>query len=167
MFDAAFFRDVMGHYPTGVCVVTSTDGRGAPLGMSVGTFTSVSLDPPLVAFLPKKGSRTWAQIERRGRFCVNVLGARQQHLSRRFAAPSEDRFAGVAYRPSRLGCPVLAGVVAWIDCRLDAVHAAGDHLIVVGAVEALDAEGAGEPLVYHRGAYNQPAPLPLEAAAAS
>ena len=157
--DGATFRRVLGHYPTGVCVVTAVDPEGNPAAMVVGSFTSVSLDPPLVAFFPDRGSTSWPRIERAGRFCVNVLGSHQQDLCRRFAARGEDKFAGLDYRLSTNGSPVLDEVVAWIDCTLDAVHEAGDHYIVLGRVRELDIARADQPLLFFRGKYGNFAPL--------
>jgi 3-hydroxy-9,10-secoandrosta-1,3,5(10)-triene-9,17-dione monooxygenase reductase component len=156
VIDPATFRTVLGHYPTGVCVVTAIALDGRPIGMAVGSFTSVSLDPPLVAFFPDRRSSTWQQIQQAGRFCVNVLGDHQEAISRRFAAPAADKFAGLSHCTSTLGLPILDGVVAWIDCALHAVHEAGDHHIVIGAVAALSTtERATDPLLFHRGGYGQ------------
>lgn len=156
--DGATFRRVLGHYPTGVCVVTAMDRDGAPVGMAVGSFTSVSLDPPLVAFLPDKGSSTWPRIEAAAKFCVNVLASDQEQLCRQFAARGIDKFAGVSHRLSVNGSPVLDGVLAWIDCRLHAVHEAGDHFIALGEVIELDIARAGQPLLFFRGKYGAFAP---------
>lgn len=157
--DGATFRRVLGHYPTGVCVVTAIDPEGGPAAMVVGSFTSVSLDPPLVAFFPDRGSSSWPRIERAGRFCVNVLGSHQHDLCRRFSAKGDDKFAGLDYRLSLNGSPVLEDVVAWIDCTLDAVHEAGDHFIVLGRVRELDVARPDEPLLFFRGKYGNFAPL--------
>lgn len=158
--EATKFRQVLGQYPTGVSVISSTDGD-RPVGMTVGTFTSVSLEPPLVAFLPQKTSTTWPLIERSGRFCVNVLTWEQEHLCRQMARPSDQKFVDVAWRPSALGSPVIDGVVAWIDCEIESVVDAGDHLIVVGAVRDLDIEKDALPLVFFRGGYGRFTPGPL------
>lgn len=154
-FDSATFRRVLGHYPTGVCVVTATEADGAPVGMVVGSFTSVSLDPPLVAFLPAKSSSSWPRVEAVGRFCVNVLASDQEALCRQISGPGPDKFAGIAHRVSDNGSPILDDVVAWIDCRLHAVHEAGDHYIVLGEVVALEVERPGRPLLFFQGSYGQ------------
>jgi 3-hydroxy-9,10-secoandrosta-1,3,5(10)-triene-9,17-dione monooxygenase reductase component len=154
MIDPVTFRTVLGHYPTGVCVITSKDAGGTPLGMSIGSFTSVSLDPPLVAFLPDRLSSTWERIRQTRRFCVNVLGEHQEAISRRFATAGANKYADVTHRTSELGLPILDGVVAWIDCHLHAVYAAGDHFIVIGEVAALaTTEDARAPLLFHKGGY--------------
>ena len=158
MVDARTFRHVLGHYPTGVCVVTSDDG-GDPIGMTVGTFSSASLDPPLVAFMPARDSFTWRKVNRAGHFCVNVLGEHQQDVSTRFATYCEERFWGLDYRTSKLGSPVLNDAVAWIDCRLHVFHEAGDHDIVVGAVEDFGLGDPASPLLSHRGSYNRIVPI--------
>lgn len=158
--DAALFRRILGHYPTGVCVITARDADGAASGMVVGSFTSVSLDPPLVAFFPDKGSSSWPRIEKTGRFCVNILGEEQGDLCRRFASKIENKFEGVSHRLSDAGLPILDGVVAWIDCTLEAVHEAGDHYIVLGRVRALDSDHPdARPLLFFRGGYGGFAPF--------
>jgi|UniRef100_UPI0035CC7927 3-hydroxy-9,10-secoandrosta-1,3,5(10)-triene-9,17-dione monooxygenase reductase component len=157
--DGATFRRVLGHYPTGVCVVTAIDADGVASGMVVGSFTSVSLAPPLVAFFPDKSSTSWPKIERAGRFCVNVLASDQRDLCRRFASKAEDKFDGLSHRVSANGSPVLDDVVAWIDCTLDAVHEAGDHFIVLGRVHELDIARPDQPLLFFRGQYGNFTPL--------
>lgn len=157
--DGQAFRRVLGHYPTGVCVVTATDAEGVSAGMVVGSFTSVSLDPPLVAFFPDKASTSWPKIERAGRFCVNVLASDQQDLCRMFAAKSADKFAGVSHRLSSNGSPVFDDIVAWIDCTLDAVHEAGDHYIALGLVHELGVVRPDQPLLFFRGQYGNFTPL--------
>ncbi|EQB30857.1 flavin reductase family protein [Sphingobium ummariense] len=152
-FDSATFRRVLGHYPTGVCVVTASEPGGGPVGMVVGSFTSVSLDPPLVAFFPAKSSSSWPRIKAVGTFCVNVLASDQQPLCRQLAGGAADKFSGVSHRHSANGSPILDGVVAWIDCSLEAVHEAGDHYIVLGRVQALGVERPGPPLLFFQGRY--------------
>jgi len=157
--DGATFRRVLGHYPTGVCVVTAIEPDGDPVGMVVGSFTSVSLDPPLVAFFPDRSSTSWPRIKRSTKFCVNVLGSHQQDLCRRFSAKSADKLAGLDYGVSNGGSPVLHDVGAWIDCTLEVVHEAGDHLIVLGRVRELDIARPDQPLLFFRGKYGSFAPL--------
>ena len=155
--DSREFRRILGHYPTGVCVVTAL-ADAEPIGMVVGSFTSVSLEPALVAFLPDRRSTTWPRIEAAGQFCVNVLSERQQNVCTALSAKSGDRFASIAHRLTENGLPVIDGVVAWIDCQLHAVHEAGDHYIAIGRVRALDVEHPGAPLVFVRGAYGSVTP---------
>jgi flavin reductase (DIM6/NTAB) family NADH-FMN oxidoreductase RutF len=150
--DPVWFRRVLGHYPTGVCVVTAMSGD-EPCGMAVGSFTSVSLDPPLVAFLPAKSSTSWPKIRACGRFCVNVLAEDQEGICRIFATSGIDRFATVAWERNGRGLPALTGATAWIDCDLHAVHDAGDHDIVLGRVRELDVTAATRPLIFFQGGY--------------
>lgn len=149
------YREVLGQYPTGVSAVTSQLDDGTLAGMAVGSFTSVSLDPPLVAFFPARTSSSWPLIERSGRFCVNVLACDQEVVCRQMARPAGDKFSGVRWRPSALGSPVLDGVVAWIDCTIEQVTDAGDHFVVLGAVHALEVENQTLPLVFFRGGYGR------------
>jgi flavin reductase (DIM6/NTAB) family NADH-FMN oxidoreductase RutF len=154
--DPAHFRKVLGAYPTGVTIVTTVDD-GRPTGLVIGSFTSVSLDPPLVAFLPTKTSGSWAAIERSRRFCVNVVADDQLEVAGVFAGKSDDKFAGIPWTPAPVtGSPVIPGSLAWIDCTIAAVHDAGDHVIVVGAVEAMDAvdRDAG-PALFYKGGYGR------------
>lgn len=157
--DAREFRRILGHYPTGVCAITAVTEAGEPLGMIVGSFTSVSLDPPLVGFFPDKSSSTWPRIEAAARFCVNVLGDHQQGVCRSLAAKGEDKFAAIGYSLSELGSPIIDGALAWIDCELDAVHEAGDHFIVLGKVKGLDSHHEGNPMIFHKGGYGSLAPI--------
>lgn len=153
--DGATFRRVLGHYPTGVCVVTAIDPYGAAVGMVVGSFTSVSLKPPLVAFFPDKSSSSWPRIESAGRFCVNVLASDQNSLCGRFASKVPDKFAGIAFSLSANGSPVLTDVVAWIDCNLYAVHEAGDHFIALGEVVGLETMREAQPMLFFQGKYGE------------
>lgn len=156
------FRDVLGHFPTGVAVITSVGDDGEPIGMAVGSFTSVSLDPPLVAFLPDRGSSTFPLIRDAGRFCVNVLAGGQEALCRSFATRGADRFADVSWRPGpHTGSPILSESVAWIDCGLGDIHEAGDHYIVLGRVGALGIETPTLPLLFFQGGYGTFAPRSL------
>ena len=157
-FDSAEFRRVLGHYPTGVTVVTGVE-NGGPVGLAIGSFCSVSLDPPLVMFCPGKSSGSWPAIERSGSFCANVLADDQAALSSLFAGRDPDKFAGVAWGTRATGSPVIDGCLAWIDCAIDTVHDAGDHWIVVGRVADL---GIGRPeagpLVFCKGDYGAVGP---------
>ena len=148
--DSARFRTVLGHFPTGVTVITAA-GPDGPVGFTIGSFVSVSLDPPLVGFLPQKSSMTWPPMEASGGFCVNVLTAEQGELCWRFAKETDDKFAGVAWEAAAVsGAPRLAGALAWIDCTIEQVSDAGDHIFVLGRVHGLDA-GEGDPQLFFRG----------------
>lgn len=154
MIDPKYFRDVLGSYPTGVCVVTSVSSQGERLGLVVGSFTSISLDPPLVGFLPDKRSTSWPKIEETGRFCVNVLSAVQRDHCQRFATSGENKFDGVSHGHSPAGLPLLDDVLAWIECSIAQVVDLGDHLLIVGAVQALARSSDDPPLLFHRGRYH-------------
>jgi flavin reductase (DIM6/NTAB) family NADH-FMN oxidoreductase RutF len=156
-FDAKEFRTVLGHFPTGVTIVTA-ENDGEPVGFTIGSFTSVSLDPPLVGFLPMTDSETWVSIERSGSFCVNVLSRAQSDLCWKFAKTGNDaeRFDGVAWHPAPTGSPIIDRAVAWIDCEIDQVYEMGDHYFVLGRVGALEADadhdGDGPwPLLFFKG----------------
>ncbi|QUQ63124.1 3-hydroxy-9,10-secoandrosta-1,3,5(10)-triene-9,17-dione monooxygenase reductase subunit [Kutzneria sp. CA-103260] len=146
------FRHVLGHFCTGVTVVTTMAGD-APVGFACQSFAALSLDPPLVLFCPDKRSGTWPAIRENGLFCVNVLAEDQRAVSRRFGTRGADRFSGTGWRPSPSGCPVLEGVLTWIDCKVEDVHDAGDHHVVVGRVTELGECRDGQPLLFYRGAY--------------
>jgi flavin reductase (DIM6/NTAB) family NADH-FMN oxidoreductase RutF len=151
--DPATFRKVMGLYPTGVTVITSAKD-GVNLGLAVGSFTSISLDPPLVGFFPAKGSSSWPKIQDTGRFCVNVLGAHQIDLSRHFASKHPDKFADISHSVSPSGLPLIDHSVAWIDCRIHSVQEIGDHYLVVGAVEGMGALEGQNPLIFLGSGYH-------------
>ena len=155
--DPKQFRTVLGHFPTGVTIVTGMHGD-QPAGFTIGSFTSVSLDPPMVGFLPMTNSVTWEAIAPFGRFCVNVLSRAQSDLCWKFAkAGNEDtRFDDVAWFPGATGSPIIERAVAWIDCEVEQVYEMGDHYFVLGRVVALDADadhdGSGpHPLLFFKG----------------
>jgi 3-hydroxy-9,10-secoandrosta-1,3,5(10)-triene-9,17-dione monooxygenase reductase component len=153
--DSARFRQVLGHFPTGVTVITAATGAG-PAGLAVGSFFSVSLDPPLVAFCAAKTSNSYPKIAETGHFVVNILAEDQEDVSRVFASKATDKFNGIGYRPSPgTGGPVISDVLGWIDCEIDTVHEAGDHWIVVGRVLDLEVGHEGAPLVFFRGGYSR------------
>jgi 3-hydroxy-9,10-secoandrosta-1,3,5(10)-triene-9,17-dione monooxygenase reductase component len=153
-FDSAKFRQVLGHFTTGITVVTAAPD-GVPVGLAVGSFASVSLDPPLVAFFPDKSSSSWPKIEAAGVFCVNILAEAQEEVCRRFASKAEDKFTGLGWSPTASGSPLLDGVLAWIDCDIDSVVEAGDHYCVMGRVRDLAVAHDGAPLLFFRGGYGR------------
>lgn len=155
VIDPDRFRTVLGHLPTGVVVVTGLDPEGEPAGLAAGTFTSVSLDPPLVAFVTARTSTSYPRIRASGAFCINVLGAHQEPICRAFAASGTDKFDGIEWVPAASGSPRLLGVVAWVDCVIDAIHPAGDHDIVIGRVRDLDVASGDLPLLFYRGGYGR------------
>ncbi|MDW3217851.1 MAG: flavin reductase family protein [Acidimicrobiales bacterium] len=155
--DGAEFRRVLGHFPTGVTVVTGVDADG-PTGMAIGSFASVSLDPPLVMFCPGNTSATWLRIKETGSFCVNVLGEDQKDTCGIFAGKSDDKFAGIEWTTHATGSPAIPGSLAVIDCAVHAILDGGDHDIVVGLVKSLwtadDADTRG-PLLFFQGGYGR------------
>lgn len=147
------FRDVLGRFSSGVTVVTGTDA-GVPVGLTCQSFTSVSLDPPLVLFCVARTSRAWPRIWRAGSFSVNVLAEDQAAVSDVMASRGVDKFAGLAWRPSAVtGSPRIDGATAYVDCSIHAVHEAGDHFVVIGRVLDLAAGEAEHALTFHRGRY--------------
>ena len=153
------FRQVLGHFCTGVTIITTVDESG-PAGFACQSFAALSLDPPLVLFCVSRSSATWPRIERAGFFCANVLTADQQGLARVFGASGADKFAGVPWSPSPSGAPVLAGVLTWVGCTVEAVHEAGDHHVVLGRVTELGDCGPQQPLLFYRGRYGVTAEEP-------
>lgn len=147
------FREVLGHFATGITVVTAMDGD-EPVGMAVNAFTSVSLDPPLVLFCAASASTTWPRIQRAGHFTVNVLDEHQEHVSRLFASKDADRFGTLEWRVSNHG-PILDDVHAWIDCTIEAEYAVGDHDVVIGRVHDLGLTADVGPLLFYRGQYGR------------
>ena len=152
-FDVAHFKTVLGHFCTGVTIVTGMAGD-EPAGLTAQSFVSVSLDPPLVAFVPAKTSKSWAAIQGSGAFCVNILTEDQEAVCRTFAVSGGDKFSSVGWTPGATGSPVLNDALAWIECRIQSEHDAGDHTIVVGRVVRLDAQ-SGTPLLFYRGGFGQ------------
>jgi 3-hydroxy-9,10-secoandrosta-1,3,5(10)-triene-9,17-dione monooxygenase reductase component len=150
--DPGAMREVLGHFASGVTVVTALTAEG-PAGFTCQSFSSLSLDPPLVAFAPARSSQTWPALRAIGRFCVNVLAEGQDAVSQNFARSGVDKFTGVPWSPSAHGSPVLDGVVAWIDGELWAEYDGGDHSIVVARVLDLGADPERRPLLFHRGSY--------------
>jgi 3-hydroxy-9,10-secoandrosta-1,3,5(10)-triene-9,17-dione monooxygenase reductase component len=151
------FRDVLGRFASGVTVVTAISG-GAPVGLTCQSFSSVSLNPPLVTFIPAKTSRAWPAIQRSGKFCVNFLSADQSELSNQMASKGADKFAGVSWKPApATGSPLIHDTLAFVDCQIHQVHEAGDHHIVVGRVLELglseEDSGIEWPLLFYRGQY--------------
>jgi 3-hydroxy-9,10-secoandrosta-1,3,5(10)-triene-9,17-dione monooxygenase reductase component len=165
----AVLREVLGHFVSGIVVVTAAGrefdpaagreidtaaaGHAGPLGFTCQSFASLSLDPPLVSLAPARTSSTWPRIRAVGAFCVNVLAAEHADVSVAFARSGVDKFAGVAWTPAPSGAPVLHGVSAWVDCELWAEYDGGDHTIAVGRVLDLSADPTRPPLLYYRGRY--------------
>lgn len=150
--DAATYRTVLGHFATGIALVTAMDGA-EPVGMACNSFTSLSLDPALVLFCAAKSSSTWPRIQAAGKWVANILGEDGEETTRLFAQKGADRFAHVAYTAGRTGAPVVDAALAFVDCETVAEHDAGDHVIVVGQVVELGYAPEGKPLLFYRGGY--------------
>jgi len=153
-FDTAKYRQVLGHFPTGVTVVASVH-EGQPIGLAVGSFASLSLDPPQVLFCPSKLSGTWTRMQQVGAFCVNILAEDQEDVCRVFASSGDDKFAEIGWKRSGNGSPIIEGVLAYIDCTVQEVVESGDHYVVIGAVHDLEVRHEGGPLVFFRGGYGR------------
>lgn len=154
--DAQRYRETLGQYPTGVVLITAIEPGGQPLGLVIGSFTSLSLEPPQVVFMPMRASRTFARIREAGSFCVNVLAADQLDVCRVFASNAVDKFADVAWRPAPVsGAPILEGSVSWLDCTIAATIDGGDHYIVVGDIHELDVQRQALPLLFFQGGYGR------------
>ena len=151
------FRQALGHFCTGITVITTADEDGVT-GFACQAFAALSLEPPLVLFCPAQSSGTWPRIASSGHFCANVLAASQRELARVFGTPGTDKFAGVSWSPSPSGAPVLDGVLAWACCEVTGVHEAGDHYVVIGLVTALGESRPGDPLLFYRGRYGVSGP---------
>ncbi len=152
--DRTELRRVMGHFATGVTVITTRDIDGKPYGLTANSLCSVSLDPPLLLVCVDKRAESHPAFERSGVFAVNILGLGHEELSRRFAVSGGDKFVDVGHRSGSSGAPLLDGALGFVECRIVAVHEAGDHTIFIGEVEHLEAEG-GDPLVFFRGKYRR------------
>lgn len=158
--DSARFRQVLGHFPTGVTIVTGLSPSGEPGGLTIGSFASVSLDPPLVGFLPGLSSKSWPEIAPTGAFCVNILAPDQGELCWRFARESGGRYDGVEWTPAPSGSPILPGVIGWIDCSVEHVYEMGDHWFVLGRVEELHHEpDVPDAMVFFRGKVSSIQPM--------
>lgn len=148
------FREALGHYASGITVITS-QVDGEPVGFTCQSFYSVSMSPPLVSFSVMANSASYPKIRQAGRFVVNILSGDQVGISNQFARRGTDKWRGVDWQESPLGNPIIGGSLHWLDCEIHAEHAAGDHLIVIGEVKALNLQetAAREPLLYFKGQY--------------
>ncbi|GAA5028134.1 flavin reductase family protein [Streptomyces siamensis] len=148
--DQREFRNILGRFTTGVVLVTAQTADG-PAGMAVNSFTSVSLDPPLVALCAAHTSTTWPAVRAAGSFAVTILGGRHAELCRLFSERGADRFAGRDWARSPAGHPIPADGLAWLECRPSVIHPAGDHELVIAAVDGGALSDAADPLVFHAG----------------
>lgn len=152
---AARFRETLGRFATGVTVVTG-QGPDGPVGLTCQSFSSVSLDPPLVLVCVARTSRAWPIIRESGALCANILAADQRQISQTMATRGRDKFAGLDWEPSHVtGSPVLTGTLGHVDCTIEEVHPAGDHDVVIARVRHLAVQDEASPLIYYRGAYRE------------
>jgi len=159
--DGALLRQVCGNYPTGVTLVTAFDD--GPCAMVIGSFGSVSLDPPLVQFMPTKDSDTGARIRNSGSYCVNVLGIDQLDMCNSFFDHSKDPFDAIDWRAGPTGSPIIEGCLAHLDCEIEISHDGGDHYIVVGrVVDMAIGENQSSPLLFFQGGYGEFVALPKD-----
>jgi len=148
------FREALGHFASGITVITSHH-EDEPVGFTCQSFYSVSMEPPLVSFSVMARSLSYPKIRQAGRFAVNILSGDQQSISNQFAQRGNDKWRGIDWQTSPLGNPLIAGSLHWLDCEIHAEHTAGDHLIVLGEVKALNMSKAeSTPLLYFRGQYH-------------
>jgi flavin reductase (DIM6/NTAB) family NADH-FMN oxidoreductase RutF len=156
-FDQRQFRDALAQFATGVTIVCTREPSGSYVGFTANSFNSVSLDPPLILWTIARRSSSLAAFDAAERYTVNVLGAEQADLARRFSRPHADRFAGVVHRLGWSDAPLIDGCVAWLECRQHARHLAGDHVIFIGEVVTVErARGSG--LVFHQGRFGSATP---------
>ena len=152
MFDEGQLRQALGQFATGITVATTLDANGAPHGLTVNSFNSVSLEPPLVLWSLDKRSHQLEAFRQSGFYAINILGLDQKDLSIRFASPLDNRFDGVSWEKGKTGSPVLTGSLASLDCEIVDLLEGGDHVILLGKVIDMVCN-PGAPLLYHGGAY--------------
>lgn len=153
--DRQDLREALGSFATGVAIVTSVDDSGTPVGLTVNSFSSVSMNPPLVLFCLDRGAFSLPTFLEASHFAINILEISQAELSRRFATPMADKWAGLRWIAGAGGVPLLPGCVAWLECRRHDVLEGGDHLIIVGRVAAVKNNPEREALLYKRGLYGR------------
>jgi flavin reductase (DIM6/NTAB) family NADH-FMN oxidoreductase RutF len=155
MSDQRELRNALGTFATGVTIITTMSGDGKPIGLTANSFTSVSLDPPLVLFCLDRRSFSYGHFERSSHFAVNVLASEQQQISHHFARPSEDKWADMALDLCGVGCPAFKEALAVFECATHKIHDGGDHIIIVGRVLSFTYRSEGTPLLYYRGKYSR------------
>lgn len=155
VFESRAFRDALGSFATGVTLVTTHDRNSRPIAVTVNSFNSVSLEPPLVLFSLARSASRFEDFVSAGRFAVNVLAADQQHLSAMYARTGMSELKETAHQIGEFGCPLVEGALASFECRTLSTHEGGDHLIFIGEVQAICSRRDGEPLLYYRGQYSQ------------
>lgn len=145
-------RHAFGRFPTGIAVVTMLNGEGAPYGATINSFVSVSMEPPMISWNVVRGSLAHATVSQTQRFVINVLAKDQRDLAQQMTGPVAERFTDIRYSSSESGLPVIDGTLATFECRVHSMVAAGDHDIVLGAIDCFEHRD-GRPLVYWQGAY--------------
>ena len=151
--DQARFREVLGHFATGITIVTALE-EGVPVGFSCQSFAALSLDPPMVILAPAKSSTSWPRIAEAGAFAVNILAEHQEAICLNFAVSGGDKFDGVAWTAGTTGAPLIKGSLATIECTLGAIYEGGDHELVTGHVVAMEV-GSGSPLLFYRSGFGR------------
>lgn len=152
IIDSRAFRDTLGHFATGVTIITTRDEAGQSTGLTANSFSSLSLDPPLVLWSLGKSSQSHEAFCNGGKFAINVLAADQRELCKQFTRKDIDRFAGVELIEGVTGAPLIPGCLAWFECTLEHAYEGGDHTILVGRVVRF-AQGEGEPLIFYKGGF--------------
>jgi flavin reductase (DIM6/NTAB) family NADH-FMN oxidoreductase RutF len=153
--DTRDFRNALGTFATGVTIVTTMSKDGKPIGLTANSFTSVSLDPPLVLFCLDRRAYSYGHFESASHFAVNVLAAGQEDVSSHFARPSEDKWRDMTLDLCGVGCPAFKDALAVFECATHRIHDGGDHIIVVGKVLSFNYRPEGAPLLYYRGKYGR------------
>ena len=154
MLDPKELRRVMGHFATGVTIITTCDSQGNVYGLTANAITSVSLEPPLLLICIDRKAETFAHFYDSKSFTVNILTEEQQDLSSRFAKSGGDKFSGLSCRPGRFGPPFVDGCLGYLECRIVETHEAGDHVIHIGQVESAEVRAA-RPLLFFQGQYRK------------
>ena len=156
------FRSTLGSFATGITVITALASDGTPIGITISSFNSVSLEPPLILWSLSSNSPNLETFRNASHYAINILAADQQALSDRFASRREDRFAGLTLRSGLGGAPLIEGCCAWFECANEIQYPGGDHLIFIGRVEAFAQGAAAAPLIFHRGRYARLETSPAE-----
>lgn len=149
------FRDALGHFATGVAVISARGNGGTPIGLTINSFASVSLDPPLILWSLDRGSDRFAVLMLAGHFAVNVLGAAERNLSQRLSRKGESSLTGEALRDGAHGVPIIRNAIATFECSVEQRHEAGDHVIIIGRVLDFSHATSANPLLYYRGGYRE------------
>jgi flavin reductase (DIM6/NTAB) family NADH-FMN oxidoreductase RutF len=153
-FDGRAFRQCLGQFPTGVCIVTA-NVEGELLGMTMSSFNSLSLDPPLVLFSIDRGARGLPMWQRVSGYAVNILSEAQRELSDRFARSASNKWQGITFESGLYDAPILAGAAAVLECQRYSQHEAGDHTLFIAQVQKFTAHPSRTPLVFCKGAYGE------------